>query len=210
MVLCGLEFEATLAAGGAAGGREWCSCGVRRSPTPRSESARVSARLAAARSIPTCAAVRPRASSARSAGSGANGTARARNRDAISRGRGGWRARGTFARRAAIADAALEERESVGAATYGALGVDARGGEAARFVDSLCGLGRGGRGAGSRSRCSQPQEGRLADARSACAACGGSRRRAQRARVRRRRREAERAMTTRSAARPRLMTCSLA
>ena len=95
-------------------------------------------------------------------------------------------AQGALARRAAAADAALEECENVGAAAYSALSVDARGGEAARFVVSVYGLGRGGRGAGSRSRCSWPQGGRLAGARSAHAAGGGGRRCARGARVRRR------------------------
>ena len=56
---------------------------------------------------------------------------------------GGWRAQGALARRAAAAGAAREERESIGAAEDSALGIDARGGEAARRVDSACGLGRG-------------------------------------------------------------------
>ena len=96
------------AAGGAAGGREERSRGVRRQPAPRSKSARTSARPRTARAASTRAAARPRVSSTRSTGSGAVGAARARGRDAVSRGRGGWRARGTFARRTAIADAALE------------------------------------------------------------------------------------------------------
>ena len=79
-----LRPEVTLAAGGAAGGREERSRGVRRQPTPRSENARVAARLTAARSTATCAAARPRASSTRSAGSYAGGAARARARGEVS------------------------------------------------------------------------------------------------------------------------------
>ena len=55
-------------------------------------------------------------------------------------------------RRAAVADAAFRTRESVGAAEGSALDSDVRGGEAARFIDSLYGLGRGRCGAGSSSR----------------------------------------------------------
>jgi hypothetical protein len=129
------EVEVTLAAGGAACGREERSRGVRRQPTPRSENARVSVRLTAARSTATCAAARPRASSTRSAGSCAGGAARARVRGEVSPQEGGWRARGALARRAAATDAALGKHESTGAADSSALDSDARGGEAARFVD---------------------------------------------------------------------------
>jgi hypothetical protein len=65
---------------------------------------------------------------------------------------GGWRARGALARRAAAADAALGKRESGGAADGSALDCDVRGGEAARFVDSVCRLVRRWCGAGSSSR----------------------------------------------------------
>ena len=52
------------------------------------------------------------------------------------------RARGAVVRRAAVADAALEESEIVGAGRGGALGVDVPGGAAARIGDSVYGLGR--------------------------------------------------------------------
>ena len=52
------------------------------------------------------------------------------------------RARGAVVRRAAVADAALEESEIVGAGRGGALGVDVPGGAAARLGDSVYGLGR--------------------------------------------------------------------
>jgi hypothetical protein len=61
------------------------------------------------------------------------------------------RVRGALARRAAAADAAFGKRESVGAVDGSALDCDVRGGEAACFVDSVCGLVRGWCGAGSSS-----------------------------------------------------------
>ena len=51
-------------------------------------------------------------------------------------------ARGAVVRRAAVADAALEESEIVGACRGGAHGVDVPGGAAAKLGDSVYGLGR--------------------------------------------------------------------
>ena len=52
------------------------------------------------------------------------------------------RAQGAVVRRAAVADAALEESEIVGAGRGGALGVDVPGGATARLGDLVYGLGR--------------------------------------------------------------------
>ena len=70
---------------------------------------------------------------------------------------GGGRARGALTRRAATADDARGERESIGAAEGSALDYDVCGGGAARLVGSGGGLGRNLStrrllGAGSRSR----------------------------------------------------------